>query len=137
MTEEGNSYEEIAEAECLDLLASGGFGRLAVVAGGRPEIFPVNYVFDDGRVAIRTDPGTKLTAAALAKVAFEIDRVDEAEHTGWSVVVRGTAYDISESVDEVSRLMRDLPVHTWAPGDKSAWIRIEADTVTGRRIRRR
>jgi uncharacterized protein len=53
-------------------------------------IFPLNYVFDQGGVVFRTDPGTRLEAAAdAAPVAFELDAVDEATRTGWSVVVRG------------------------------------------------
>jgi nitroimidazol reductase NimA-like FMN-containing flavoprotein (pyridoxamine 5'-phosphate oxidase superfamily) len=129
-------FEEIPEPECLELLAAGGFGRLAVVVDGGPEVFPVNYVFDAGRVAIRSDPGTKLTAAALGRVAFEIDAVDEADRTGWSVVVQGTGHDISDSVDEISEIMRTLAVDTWAPGEKANWIRIEPSRVTGRRVRK-
>ena len=129
-------FEEIPEQECLSLLASATFGRLAVVSDGAPDVFPVNYVFDGGRVAIRTARGTKLAAAALSQVAFEVDAVDDSDHTGWSVVVHGTAFDISESLDEISETMRTFPVNTWVPGDKSSWIRIEPSAVTGRRVRR-
>jgi nitroimidazol reductase NimA-like FMN-containing flavoprotein (pyridoxamine 5'-phosphate oxidase superfamily) len=129
-------FEEIPEAECLELLAAGRFGRLAVVVDGAPEVFPVNYVFDAGRVAIRSDPGTKLSAAALGGVAFEIDAVDEEDRTGWSVVVHGTGHDISDSIDEVSETMRTLAVDTWVPGQKASWIRIEPTRITGRRVRK-
>jgi nitroimidazol reductase NimA-like FMN-containing flavoprotein (pyridoxamine 5'-phosphate oxidase superfamily) len=129
-------FEEIPEQECLSLLASSTFGRLAVVSDGAPDVFPVNYFFDKGRVAIRTAWGTKLAAAALARVAFEVDSVEDSDHTGWSVVVHGTAFDISESLDEVSETMRSSPVSTWLPGDKSSWIRIEPSAITGRRVRR-
>ena len=74
--------EVLGEADCFDLLASHRFGRIGVVVGGRPMIFPVNYFFEDGRVAIRTDPGTKLSAAAQGQVAFEIDGIDEAARAG-------------------------------------------------------
>jgi uncharacterized protein len=60
-------------------------------------IFPVNYVFDQDLVVFRTDPGAKLDAAtAWESVAFEVDAVDEATRTGWSVVVRGTLADITD-----------------------------------------
>jgi hypothetical protein len=52
-------------------------------------IFPLNYVFDQGGVVFRTDLGTHDAAADAAPVAFELDAVDEATRTGWSVVVRG------------------------------------------------
>src|SRR4051794_39359108 len=48
---------------CWALLRAADIGRLAVVVGDRPEIFPVNFVVDHGTVVIRTAPGTKLAAA--------------------------------------------------------------------------
>jgi nitroimidazol reductase NimA-like FMN-containing flavoprotein (pyridoxamine 5'-phosphate oxidase superfamily) len=128
-------YEEIDQAACEALLEKNHFGRIAVVSGGAPDVFPVNYVFHDGRVAIRTDPGTKLDAAALGRVAFEIDDVDEAARTGWSVVVKGTGYDVTESMDDVSEEIRRYFVDTWVPGVRTRWIRIEPTSITGRRLR--
>jgi nitroimidazol reductase NimA-like FMN-containing flavoprotein (pyridoxamine 5'-phosphate oxidase superfamily) len=127
--------EDLSEADCFDLLAGHHFGRIGVVVGGRPTIFPVNYFFEDGRVAIRTDPGTKLSAAAQGQVAFEIDGVDEAARAGWSVVVTGVGYEVTDALDDVSEALRRFPVDTWAPGQKSRWIRIEPQAVTGRRLR--
>ena len=129
------SIEELTDEQCRELLERHHFGRLGVVSGGAPVIFPVNYVFRDGRIAIRTEGGTKLTAAALALVAFEIDGVDEQERTGWSVLVRGTGYDVTDSVDEVSAHLRDAGVDTWAPGDRANWVRVEPTAISGRRIR--
>jgi glycerol-3-phosphate dehydrogenase len=57
-------------------------------------IFPVNYVVDRDLIVFRTDPGSKLDAATEREsVAFEVDAVDEATRTGWSVVVGGTLAD--------------------------------------------
>jgi uncharacterized protein len=128
-------FEELSEAECTQLLASHHFGRLGVVSDGSVSIFPVNYVFADGRVAIRTDPGTKLSAAALGRVAFEIDEADEPARTGWSVLLQGTGYDVTDSIDTASEQVRQFPVDTWAPGHKASWLRIEPSSITGRRIR--
>lgn len=127
--------EVLSEQECRDLLAVHHFGRIGVVSGGAPMILPVNYVFQEGRIAIRTDRGTKLSAAALAQVAFEIDAADDDARTGWSVLVRGTGYDVTDSVDEVSSHLRDSAVDTWAPGDRTNWVRVEPTSITGRRIR--
>jgi uncharacterized protein len=128
-------FEELTQAECAELLAGQHFGRLGVVSDGSVEIFPVNYVFADGRVAIRTDPGTKLTAAALGRVAFEIDEVDEPGRTGWSVLLKGTGYDVTDSIDSASEEVRQFPVDTWVPGERANWLRIEPTSITGRRIR--
>lgn len=126
--------EVLSRDQCEDLLAGHSFGRIGVVSGGAPVIFPVNYIYRDGRIAIRTDGGTKLSAAALAQVAFEIDGVDDRDHTGWSVMVRGTGYDVTDSVDEVSAHLRETTVDTWAPGDRDNWVRVEPISITGRRI---
>ncbi len=34
--------EEIPEAECWELLGQRRMGRIGIVVGGRPQIFPVN-----------------------------------------------------------------------------------------------
>ena len=76
MGDRGVTIEELDETACAELLGAHHFGRIAVMVDGSPVIFPVNYLYQDGRVAIRTDPGTKLTGAAMGSVAFEIDEVD-------------------------------------------------------------
>src|SRR4051794_17545606 len=65
--------ESLSEVECLRKLAAHHFGRLAIIVDGRPLIFPVNYAVCNRVIAIRTAPGTKLTYAPGAQVAFEID----------------------------------------------------------------
>jgi uncharacterized protein len=127
--------EDLSRAECLELLAARHFGRIGVVADGQPIIFPVNNVFDDGHMAVRTDPGAKLTAAAQGRVAFEVDEIDESSHTGWSVLVTGVGWEVTDGLDATSVTTRRFPVDTWAPGQKSRWIRIESEQVSGRRLR--
>ena len=129
--------EVLSHAECLELLAGHHFGRIGVVADGQPIILPVNYVFHDGQVAVRTDPGTKLTAAAQGRVAFEVDEIDESSRTGWSVLVTGVGYEVTDALDSTSVAARRFPVDTWAPGQKSRWIRIQSGQVSGRRLRSR
>ena len=89
--------EELDDTECRKLLAERHLGRLAIPDFGGPVIFPVNYVFDQDLVVFRTDPGSKLDAATEREsVAFEVDAIDEATRTGWSVVVRGSLADITD-----------------------------------------
>ena len=125
--------EELTDAECRNLLAEHHLGRLAFVDAQDPVIFPVNYVFDKGSVMFRTDPGTKLDAAADATpVAFEVDAVDEGTRTGASVVVRGGLVEVWD-LDELERL-RALPLYPWAPGAKTRYLCVQPTSVTGRRI---
>jgi uncharacterized protein len=124
--------EELDRDECLELLARAPLGRLGVVVGGRPLVFPVNFALDGNAVVLRTDEGTKLYAARNGPVAFECDGIDRIYHTGWSVLVLGDAEEV-RNPHEVARLER-LPLGPWCPGPKPTWLRIRATTITGRRI---
>ncbi|HEY2654080.1 MAG TPA: pyridoxamine 5'-phosphate oxidase family protein [Solirubrobacteraceae bacterium] len=127
---------ELSREECLKLLASHSFGRLAVNMGdGAPVIRPVNYLFDlpSQSVVFRTAPGSKFHALLRsADAAFEIDGIDERSRTGWSVIIRGMTEEMTNQSD-IRRLDR-LGLQPWAPGDKRHWMHIRAWTVSGRRI---
>jgi nitroimidazol reductase NimA-like FMN-containing flavoprotein (pyridoxamine 5'-phosphate oxidase superfamily) len=122
---------EMDEDECWRRLEDEQVGRLAVVVGTHPDIFPVNYRVWKGRIAIRTEGGTKLAGAVLDRfVAFEIDEVDRANHSGWSVVVAGTASEPG-TLEEVVEL-DDLDLELWVATPKSRWLLITPEHVTGR-----
>ena len=123
----------LSASECWALARSVPIGRLAVVADGKPDIFPVNHVVDHGTIVIRTGPGTKLTAAEHQTVAFEIDGYDVGRAEAWSVVVKGVARSVDGLYDMIDALK--LPVFPWQAGPKPYFLRIEADSITGRRIR--
>lgn len=65
-------------------------------------------------------------------MAFEVDEVDDAWEEGWSVLIRGSAVEVTDP-DELTRLQR-LPLRPWAGGDKPAHIRIVPAAISGRRI---
>jgi nitroimidazol reductase NimA-like FMN-containing flavoprotein (pyridoxamine 5'-phosphate oxidase superfamily) len=126
-------WQELSKDECFGLLASQHLGRVVLVDDRGPVALPVNFVFDQHSVLFRTDEGTKLDAASRgARVAFEIDGIDEAHRTGWSVLVRGEAVEVTDPV-ELARL-RQLPLYPWAPGAKGHYVRILPALLTGRRI---
>lgn len=126
-------WQELTKSECFELLAAQQLGRLAVVDDLGPILLPVNFIFDRHTVVFRTDEGTKLDAASRsARVAFEVDGTDAATRTGWSVVIRGEAVEITEPA-ELARL-RELPLYPWAPGARSRYVRILPASLTGRRI---
>jgi nitroimidazol reductase NimA-like FMN-containing flavoprotein (pyridoxamine 5'-phosphate oxidase superfamily) len=118
--------------ECVGLLERCVLARIAVVIGGHPLVFPVNFTLDGDAVVFRTDEGTKLHAARNGPVAFECDGVDSVYHTGWSVLGTGKAEEVVNEA-ELARLAR-LPLGPWGPGPKSTWVRIRPRTLTGRRI---
>lgn len=124
----------LSREECIRLLAEHHLGRLAFWSGDLPLILPVNYVFEMPNVVIRTGPGTKLEETPLRMVAFEIDDADRDGQWGWSVVAQGPAFDITDSLDEFSALLRTLAVEPWAPGAKQHWLKMTATRVSGRRF---
>ena len=117
--------------ECAYLLGEGRVGRLAYVArSGTPDIVPVNYLWQDGIVLIRSGPGPKLQAAERGEiVAFEIDDVDHETQKGWSVVVIGKAEKV-----HVAELSESALPEPWANGPRPHVIRIQARRISGRRI---
>ncbi|MEI2825617.1 MAG: pyridoxamine 5'-phosphate oxidase family protein [Dermatophilaceae bacterium] len=104
--------EQMSTDECSEILDRERFGRLAVAVQGEPDIFPINFLVDNGALLMRTAPGTKLTELVInAAVAVEADgrSGDEA----WSVIVKGLA----RMVDSFSETYADDEKHleTWLP----------------------
>lgn len=126
--------EPISEGECWQLLAEHDvkIGRVSL-AEPAPSILPVNYAVDDRRIVFRTAEDTTLDLPVDGvAVAFEADQVSGDWRGGWSVLVRGRAARVADP-DEVARLQR-LGVEPWAPVGRVRYIRIDADSVSGRRI---
>ena len=128
------AFEEMSRDECLRLLQGAAVGRVGGVVHGRPFILPVNYAVDGDRVVFKTSPGTKLSGSEFSRVAFEVDEFDLAGHSGWSVLVEGVASDISDMVDDRSTRLRALDLEPWPPGEKSHWVAILPESITGRRL---
>lgn len=125
------------DAECVKLLRANDLGRIAVVdPQGRPQIFPINYFFDEGVVVFRTAPGTKLDLAPGAIVCFEIDGWDRIAGEGWSVMVKGIAHDITNPRSAPTGRMKLWPVQPAVPGSRESWIGIWANEITGRKFAR-
>lgn len=132
MAPQGELVELDVDA-CLALLARRHFGRVAVNDDEGPVVLPVNYLLDHGSVVFRTDEGTKLDAAVRAdRVAFQVDEVDDARRSGWSVLVRGRLEEVVDPA-ELDRL-RVQPLTPFAPGRRERYVRVLSATVTGRRI---
>lgn len=126
---------DIAPEDCENLLEASTLGRLGVVVDGRPEIFPVNHVFDrrTGSVVFPTNAGTKAHGAlAWPWVAYEVDGVEPGDDGGWSVLVVGRAEEITDP-DDIARLA-SLRHVLWRSTGALQWIRIVATRTTGRRI---
>jgi nitroimidazol reductase NimA-like FMN-containing flavoprotein (pyridoxamine 5'-phosphate oxidase superfamily) len=131
--------EELDEAECLRLIASGGIGRIGYSGRYGPTVMPVNYRLYEGTIVFRTaqDSATDEDlrtgiANAEFKVAFEIDDFDSAARTGWSVLIQGSAHHVESETERAA--VTGAGVDPWAGGDRQLFLRITPSRVTGRRV---
>lgn len=131
------TLRSIPEQECRSLLRTRSVGHLGVNAGGYPEIIPVNYAMDGDTVVIRSRIGQIIASAEKAPVTFQVDSIDEAARTGWTVLVRGRAHVLTwRDTDATAERTRRLDLQPWAPGHDSVWLRIIERSIEGRRIAR-
>jgi uncharacterized protein len=133
---ETDVLDALDEHRCLERLHSASLGRVAFRSGEDIDIFPVNYGCDGSIVIYRTAPGTRLDRAPKDHVAFEVDGWDAQSRTGWSVVLKGIALDVTSGRDPFSKQLRERKVVPMAPGRRERWIAIYPSAITGRSFRR-
>jgi hypothetical protein len=132
---EAAEMQVLTADECYRLLATQQVGRLGVNAEHYPLILPVNYALDREVIVMRMAPGTKLAAADHANVAFEVDEIDQRTRSGWSVLVRGLAEEVTPAHRaEVIARTHGTGLTTWAPGEHGHWVRLIPQAISGRRI---
>jgi nitroimidazol reductase NimA-like FMN-containing flavoprotein (pyridoxamine 5'-phosphate oxidase superfamily) len=133
MYSDGEALEQLIEDDCLRLMASVPVGRIIYTRQALPAVELVNFALDDGDIIIRTEHGSKLSAATRgAVVAFEADSLDADRQVGWSVTAIGHSQEVTDP-DEISRL-EQLGLRSWAPGDRKHFIRISPGILNGRRL---
>jgi nitroimidazol reductase NimA-like FMN-containing flavoprotein (pyridoxamine 5'-phosphate oxidase superfamily) len=76
-----------------------------------------------------------MRASREHNVAFEVDHIDTTDHSGWSVLVRGTSEEVEfDHLHELlSRINGYVPL-PWKKGVHKFWVVITPKTVTGRRL---
>jgi uncharacterized protein len=127
--------EELDVEVCWWLVARTRFGRVAFTLDGMPAVRPVNCGVLNCQVVFRT--GTDTTLGRLtdgSPVALEVDRTDEIAESGWSVIVTGHLWPVTEA-DELARLA-EFELHPWAPGTRDRWLKVVPVAVTGREVTR-
>jgi nitroimidazol reductase NimA-like FMN-containing flavoprotein (pyridoxamine 5'-phosphate oxidase superfamily) len=124
----------MTEAEALELLGTQQVGRLVYTRRALPAVTPVNFVLRDDAIWIWTaSVGSMAQAVRGAVVAFEVDQLDEASRSGWSVVALGVA-ELVVNRPEIERAMQVGP-EPWVSGRKEHLLRIPLKMISGRRIR--
>ena len=129
------TMEALDERTCWERMSGASLGRIVFTRDGLPIALPVNCGVVSNTIVFRTGDGSMLHRLGDGEaVAFEVDHADQVAESGWSVLVRGRAFEITDEYEQ-DRLA-DLGIHAWAPGDKNRWIRIVPSTITGRAIQR-
>jgi nitroimidazol reductase NimA-like FMN-containing flavoprotein (pyridoxamine 5'-phosphate oxidase superfamily) len=129
-------FEAISREQCFDPLATNHLGRVAWQAADLPQILPVTYAMYQGSVYFRTTPDGILSELAQpTRVALEVDVLDQQTRSGWSIVLQGRTSAVSEP-DALAHLWAADSLVPWAGGNRTLFICIRPDRVSGRVVRR-
>jgi len=128
-----HGLEVLSEDEALKLAATAPVGRVSYTRFAMPAVHVVNFALDGKDIIFRTRKGANFGAAvADTVVAFEVDRIDEEHHGGWTVTFIGRTHLVTRP-EERERLSA-LGIAPWAGGDRDWFVRIGTEIIRGRRI---
>lgn len=128
-----HGMEVLTEDEALELAATVPVGRVFYTRYAMPAVHVVNFALDGKDVIFRTRKGANFGAAvADTVIAFEVDRIDEEHHGGWTVTLIGRAHLVTRP-EEHERLSA-LGVTPWAGDERDWYIRVMTQVINGRRI---
>lgn len=129
-----NGLEILTRHQCLELLGSTRLGRVGISRYALPAILPVNYAMLGDDIVFATGTGSKsLTIADETVVAFEVDAVDPADRTGWSVLAVGKARPFDERDADLTAA-KQLDLDPWLGRETVRLIRMPTELLSGRRI---
>ena len=130
----------LGEAECLDLLADGGMGRLVFTSRYGPTALPVMFKIDGESIVVGTwdpvfdeDLRTGI-ADADYQVAVEADQIDPQARQGWVVLARGAAHHLDTEAERAPFI--DAGLDPWLEEAPAHYIRVTPTTIFGVRVRR-
>jgi len=131
--------ERLSEAECMELLADGGIGRLVFNNRYGLTALPVDYKIDEGSLVLGTwdpvfdeDLRTGIEYADY-QVAVEVDQVDPQAREGWIVLARGAAHHLDTEAERAPFIGTGLM--PWIEGIPAHFIRGSPTTIFGVRVR--
>jgi hypothetical protein len=125
----GGEPEHLDPEEAWRLVRSTGIGRVAMATpAGPPLVVPVNYRVDDRTFLVRIATGTVAELLQPRSVSFEVDEIDPAHRSGWSVLAQVTPVVEDPDCDD------DDEPRPWAAGDRHRLVRLVPTFISGRRI---
>jgi hypothetical protein len=123
---------ELSPYECWQLLDHQfRIARVVWAVDGVAAIVPVNYVVADGGLWFQTTHESRLARECPGReVLVEVDSVDPAALSGWSVIVTGVAQKV-ESAHVPDTLGQ---IQVWPQSHRPVFMRVSADRLTGRQL---
>lgn len=126
-------FTQLSTEAALELMGTEQLGRVVVRRSDDMDIFPVNFVVDDGAIYFRTSEGNKLFSLSLnSDVLFEADQVDLDNHDAWSVIVKGTAEVLQDAA--AIHHADSLDLTPWLPTLKYNYVKVTPNSVSGRKF---
>lgn len=122
----------LSRGECETLLSSVPIGRLVFCEGALPAVRPVNFLFHDGDIIVRTTRHGAMSRLNGEVVAFEVDDLDARARMGWSVVAVGRVEPVTD-IDEMVKLT-DPRRRPWPLGERIRYLRVRVEILTGHKL---
>jgi nitroimidazol reductase NimA-like FMN-containing flavoprotein (pyridoxamine 5'-phosphate oxidase superfamily) len=123
----------LSRSECLVLLQQAQVGRIGYVVDGLAVILPVNFVlFHEDIVFCTAKGGTLAWLSTRQRVAFEVDESRSADQEGWSVLVHGSASEVTDPGQ--LEALRGSPLRSWVRSPDDHWVRIRIEAISGRSV---
>lgn len=124
---------EMSATACWEHLAAAYTVTLCFAHDGDLHAMPMNTHVHDGAVWVRAASTVACRAAEdRQRMAVTVGEHDLIDHTGWSVTARGPAAVVPDGPPSEG----DPPLRPWRAEAREGgtWIRIDIDTITGRRL---
>jgi hypothetical protein len=130
-----DAFRWLGRAESLPLLASAQVGRLIFTVRALPAVRVMNFALVDQHILLRTSANSTVARSVVdAIVAFEVDDLDVATSSGWSVTVTGRASLVADP--ELIRRYQMVPLVPWASGVRDQFLTISTEKVEGQLVSR-
>lgn len=126
-------FARLSRSQALPLLASARVGRLIFTTGALPAVRVMNFALVDQQIVLRTAANTTVARSVNNTiVAFQVDDLDVATSSGWSVTVTGRARLVTDP--ELIDRYKTVPLVPWASGARDQFVAISTEKVEGQRV---
>lgn len=128
------AFAHLDAADCWRLVGSRGVGRIVFAGETHTEIVPTTYDALSGTAYFRTPTYGELARRVHDHAAtLQVDDIDHATFTGWSVAMTGTAHRVEDAATVASLWSHGRP-RAWFPAPQTQWIALPVDVIRGQRV---